>query len=812
MIAREHQPRAGAAAPGDANAPWVLERRILGTVRLAAMMLDGAGRVRHWNQAAAELFGVREAEALGRPPAAFLKLPRENRDALEPKTFRHVWCGSCTLPRTDTGEHAEVGWWIYPLDSPPPGEDGTGIVALAVDLRLLRADGAGLLIDGVTVAVPGVAAGRGGAMRVLRVEPTMTGVAPDESAPIARHLADLLPVDGPAATAITDRVLELGCPAITLTTTVRLPVVPYVGGVPKTLRARRRPGAVRPPLVPNPRPGQGLETMAVWEPLEFLGEAGEQIGSSLDHLQAARTLAEVLVPRIADFAAVELLESVVTDLEPPRGEFDGLTLMRRVAVVHNDDPGGWTDAVPEDETLRLPESTPFVRAMKSGRAVHIPRVGPEDGAEIAASFGDHDVRPLLTDRALLIQPLIARGNVLGTFKLLRKHDRPPFDDLELAMVDELARRAALCIDNGRLYRREVQVAQELQHRLLPDDPPHVPGARICYRYRPAGQAAQVGGDWFDALVLPGHRVGIVVGDVMGHGITSAAIMGQMRTAVRTLATQDLPPEELLRRLDILTRRLGEDNLATCMYAVYDAVGKTCTIANAGHVPPVLVSPLGESTVLPVPAGLPIGVGGEPFETVRIDVEDGSQLFLCTDGLLERRDRDVEAGLEAMRAQLAGASHDLDDTCDGLLAALANDVPADDIAIVAVGIDGIPKDDIARWDLTPTPSAVPRVRAQVAAQLTDWGLGIATDAVQLLVSELVTNALVHGAGVIRLRLIKTDTLLCQVYDDGQELPQLCHAGATDESGRGLHLVSAIAERWGSHGADHGKVVWFEYALP
>ncbi|MWA06731.1 SpoIIE family protein phosphatase [Actinomadura sp. LD22] len=230
------------------------------------------------------------------------------------------------------------------------------------------------------------------------------------------------------------------------------------------------------------------------------------------------------------------------------------------------------------------------------------------------------------------------------------------------------------------------------------------------------------------------------------------------------------------------------------------------------VPPVLVSGSGESRVLPVPAGLPIGVGGEPFETMEIEVEDGSRLVLCTDGLLERRDRDIDQGLEELRVLLAGPDRPLEATCDALLDVLATTAPADDIAIVAVGLDGIPKDDVALWELEPEPSMVPRIRAQVAFKLAEWRLDAVGDTVQLLVSELVTNALLHGAGSIVLRLIRGDALLCEVYDDGQDMPHLRHADATAESGRGLQLVSHVAARWGTHRTDGGKVVWFEHRLP
>ncbi|KAB2354561.1 SpoIIE family protein phosphatase [Actinomadura montaniterrae] len=818
---------------------------------MAAFTLNEHGRINHWNHAATELFGAGPLQAAGRSPASLLRLPQEHRGAFEPEVFGHVWCGACMVPRADDGRPAEVGWWVYPIE--PDGDRGprdVRVLALAADLRRLREDGPGLAMDDVLVAAPDGAARRAAGARLLRVEPVLAPppAASGQDGPadlsrrngdgpghgdgrgngdgaLARRLAELLPTAGAAATdAIVSRVLAMGRPAVSISVTLRLPVVPHIGDMPRALRIR--PRAVAPHTAAadhDDRDGGTSGTSGTSgtfatagaeenETLTFLSEAGQQIGGSLDHLQAARTLAEVLVPRVADFAAVQLLEGVAADSAQPSTDLDETAVMRRVAIAHDDEPGHWEKIVPEGETLVLGRGTPFVRAMRTGRTVHIPQVDAEYAARLSAAFGGRDLSPLFTGRALLVVPLIARGRVLGTFKLLRKPDRPGFDDLDLAMVDELARRAALCVDNGRLYRREVQVAQELQRSMLPADPPEVPGARVHYRYRPAGQAAQVGGDWFDAFPLPGRRLGIVVGDVMGHGLTSAAIMGQMRTAVRTLAVEDMRPDLLLRQLDALARRLGEGYVATCLYAVYDPVARRCSFANAGHVPPVLVSESGESRVLPVPAGLPIGVGGEPFETMEIDVEDGSRLVLCTDGLLERRDRDIDQGLEKLRVLLAGPARPLDATCDTLLDVLATTAPADDIAIVAVGLDGIPKDDVAVWELEPEPSMVPRTRAQVAFKLAEWRLEAVEDTVQLLVSELVTNALLHGAGSIVLRLIRGDALLCEVYDDGQDMPHLRHADATAESGRGLQLVSHLAARWGTHRTDGGKVVWFEHRLP
>ncbi|MEU5882763.1 SpoIIE family protein phosphatase [Spirillospora sp. NPDC047279] len=798
--------------------PRLLGNHLLGVARLAVIALDAHARVAHWSGTAEDLFGVVGCQAVGRSLRTLLRLPQEHRAVFEPDEFAQVWSGAFAVPRADNGELAEIAWWVYPF-GPLSGAE-IRVLAVAADLRRLSAEGPGLCLGDTLVVPPAAGAtAAGSGIRMLRIEPALVPPAGRDAARLGRGLAGLLTSAGhTGAEALTAGVLSMGYPAVNLSVTIRLPIVPYWGGMPRALRIR--PRAAEPArrvranaaASPRPRPTHELETMAVRERFTFLGEAGQQIGSSLDHLQASRTLAEVLVPQLADFASVVLLERVATaDWEPASREVDGSALMRRVAVVHDDEPGRWDDTLPEGEALFMPDETPFVEAMRTGRAVHLPRISRENAEAISAPFTDRDLRPLITGRALLVVPLVARGQVLGTFKLMRKAGRPGFDDLDLAVVDELARRAALCIDNGRLYRREVQMVQELQRSMLPAEAPTVAGARVRYRYRPAGQAAQVGGDWFDTIPLPGCRVAIVIGDVMGHGVTSAAIMGQLRTAVRTLAAQDLRPDQLLRHLDDLAQRLGEDYVATCLYAVYDPVDRRCQVANAGHLPPVLVSPYGEAAVARVPTGVPIGVGGEPFETVEFPVEDGSRLILCTDGLIERRDRDVAEGLEVLREHLDGMSHSLDGTCDALLGALAPASPADDVALVAVGCDGIPKDDVVSWDLEAEASMVPRARAEVTARLAHWGLGELADVVELLVSELVTNALVHGAGAIGMRLVKGGTLLCEVSDDGHELPYVCDADATDESGRGLQLVSHLADRWGTRRTDFGKVVWFEHAL-
>lgn len=556
-------------------------------------------------------------------------------------------------------------------------------------------------------------------------------------------------------------------------------------------------------------------TLAVGERLKFLSEAGARIGDSLDHIQAARTLTRVLVPDFADFADVLLLERVAGELEEPADRLDETVPAMPVRCVATSHDGSrtWSCAMSDEELFRLAYGTPWAEAMTTRTSVHIPRVDAAEAGRISDRLRDWDLRAALTGRALLVVPLCTRGRVLGAMTLLRGPGRPAFGELDLAVAEELGRRGALSIDNGRLYLREVRIAQKLQRSLLPAAPPEVKGARVRFRYRPAGEAARVGGDWFDALPLTGGRLGLVVGEVMGHGLTSTAIMGQLRTAVRALAAQDPAPDRLLHMLDDIARRLGDCHLASCLYAVYDPVERHCRIANAGHVPPVLVSPSGEGRVLALPEGVPIGVGGVDFETVEVPVADGTRLVLCTDGLLENRHgRDVEQGLAALRREVSGPPRSLDEACESVLASLSPDVPSDDVALLLVGMDGIPKEDIAVWELEAQPSMVPRARGEARAKLSEWGLDELADTVELLVSELVTNALVHGAGAIGMRLVRLGSLLCEVVDDGQELPNLCHAAPSDESGRGLQLVSCLSERWGTRRTGTGKAVWFEHSLP
>ncbi|QMU76590.1 SpoIIE family protein phosphatase [Streptacidiphilus sp. PB12-B1b] len=354
----------------------------------------------------------------------------------------------------------------------------------------------------------------------------------------------------------------------------------------------------------------------------------------------------------------------------------------------------------------------------------------------------------------------------------------------------------------------LELAAALQRSLLPQLPSQLPGVEIAYRYLPSNDVIQVGGDWFDAIMLPGKRIGLVVGDVMGHGVASAMMMGQLRTAVQTLAVLGLPPHELLRHLDEAARRLSDTHLATCLYAVYDPVSRRCTLANAGHLPPVLARPGEPGRILDIPTGVPIGVGGHAFDAVEFDIDDGETLVLFTDGLVETSKRDFSDGLEILRAALPLPRVPLEDACDTVIEALDTAPRGDDAALLMARFRSIPAANVARWSLEPAPRAAGQARRLVRRALARWDLGHLSPVAELLVTELVGNSIRFASRPIGLRLLHTDTLTCEVHDDSHTLPVPRTPHELSENGRGLSIIGSLSHRWGTNRTDTGKIVWFE----
>ncbi|MFJ4684468.1 SpoIIE family protein phosphatase [Streptomyces sp. NPDC091377] len=557
--------------------------------------------------------------------------------------------------------------------------------------------------------------------------------------------------------------------------------------------------------------------------LRFVGAATRRIARGMDLDEIVMGLCRATVPTFADAILVYLRDPLPVGDERPTGPV--VLRLRRTDRIpeERDTEGGFLPAqIPEPSelsavTAELCEVRPggaLAEVLRGVRPVFAD--APAARAALPELLGDDAELVVPAGQRAILAPLRGRRRVIGAAVFLRRPERIAFEPDDLLVAAQLATHSALGIDKAVLYGREAYIADELQRTMLPETLPRPTGVRLASRYLPAAETARVGGDWYDAIPLPGSRVALVVGDVMGHSMTSAAIMGQLRTTAQTLAGLDLPPQEVLHHLDEQAQRLGTDRMATCLYAVYDPVSHRITIANAGHPPPVLLHLGGAAEVLRVPAGAPIGVGGVDFEAVELDAPAGATLLLYTDGLVESRLRDVWTGIEQLRerlaatAQLTGPDHPppLEALCDEVLDMLGPGDRDDDIALLAARFDGIAPNDVAYWFLEPEDAAPGKARRLARNALRRWELEELTDSVELLVSEVVTNAVRYASRPVTLRLLRTDVLRCEVGDDVPQLPRLRQARATDEGGRGLYLVNRLARRWGATRLSTGKVVWFE----
>ncbi|MCS0634467.1 SpoIIE family protein phosphatase [Streptomyces sp. LP05-1] len=821
-------------------------------ISVASFSIGPEGLVDQWSARAAELFGVPAEQVRGKDPVeAFMPAElrsRGHRRIAEILDGRE-WTGLVpfrTPGERGTGGVAEI--YVMPTET-ERGERAA--VCIVVDVRALRrietelaASQAifgqspfGFLLFGADLTV----------QRANQRFATVFGGSADDHR--GRRVEDYLPRhEAERMTAALRHVLETGEPVTDLQ---------LVGTVPDGAERRHwsinlyrvHGGAGRPIGVASlgidvtRRQNAAREAASARRNLALLNEASARIGNSLDLETTARELLDVAVPGFCDLASVDLLQSLLTGEEAPPGRWDapgagpdgrGGAALRRVAFASavsdapvlnpgaGRDGAGAPGGIELGAVHRYPLDSPCGGALRSGRARTVP--GEEGGLA----------------QSTLVVPMVAHDTVVGLVQFSRAKGSEPFGERDRGLAAELAARAAVCIDNARLYRREHERALILQRSLLPPGDPEAAGLDIACRYLPGNTATEVGGDWFDVIELPGHRTALVIGDVMGRGLRAAVAMGELRTAVRTLAQLDLEPAEVLSHLDEIARGLGtpgnarpgargipqqpgpgrrggdpelsEVYLATCVYAVYDAVTRRCTFANAGHLPPALVEPGEKALLLEGPIGVPLGVGGEPFEEVEVDLPEGALLALYTDGLVESRDHPLDEGLQAFRSALTDQPRALEDVCDHVLSTLDTRHGEDDIALLLARVQGLPAEAVGDWRLPREPRSVGRARELARAQLTTWDLEPLVDTVELLVSELVTNALRYGEGEIRLRLLRDRTLVCEVWDAGLVQPRRRRARDTDEGGRGLQLVGLLSAGWGSRRTPRGKTVWFELGLP
>jgi PAS domain S-box-containing protein len=824
-------------------------------IRVASFSLGSDGRIAQWSERAAELLGLTAAQAIGKDPVdAFVpaELRETGRRRVADILDGREWTGLVPYrsPRAPGGVGiAEV----YVMPSQGEDEERTAL-CIAVDVGALR----GLETD---LAASQAVFGQsplgfflfGTDLRMLRVNErfaTVFGRPVDEYRGATAH--DLLPRgEADRLAAALRQVLDSG---------QSLTDMPIMGPVPGSHDRRRwsvslyrlHSGSGRPIGIAGlatdvtGRRRAEQEAAGVRRNLALLNEAGARIGTSLDLETTARELLDVAVPQFCDLASVDLYQGLLSGDETPPGLADGSAELRRVAFASavSDGPVAFGDVYRTDnsgqgelpkpievgEVHRYPFHSLCAHALRTAQVRVVTGRDSGESLELGAIL-----------QSTLLVPMVARDTVVGLAQFSRTKGSEPFGERDRALAVELAARAAVSIDNARLYRREHERALILQRSLLPPGDPEAAGLDIACRYLPGNAATEVGGDWFDVIELPGHRTALVVGDVMGRGLRAAVAMGELRTAVRTLALLDLEPAEVLSALDEIARGLGapggahtsaraagrssdgssdlsEVYLATCVYAVYDPVTRRCTFANAGHLPPALVEPGDGALLMEVPPGMPLGVGGEPFEEIEVELPDGALLALYTDGLVESRDQALDEGLQELRTALStreGADtpdSSLEDICDHVLNSLDTHHGEDDIALLMARVQGLPGDSVGDWKLPTDPQSVGRARELAREQLESWGLEGLVDTTELLVSELVTNALRYGEGEIRLRLLLDRTLVCEVWDGNLLQPRRRRARDTDEGGRGLQLVGLLSAGWGSRRTPHGKTVWFELALP
>ncbi|MFB6514782.1 SpoIIE family protein phosphatase [Streptomyces virginiae] len=646
---------------------------------------DADGRIVEWSLAAQDLLGHRPEDIIGLPGSAVL-VPEANRELADQLT-RRVQSGETvvgTLPvRHRDGHRVPMEMWIVPA-ADPQGRTGALLIAVETSEVLHMRDSLAALQSLFTQSPIGLAT-LGTDLRFLRVNDAlarMNGVSAAEH--LGKRLTEVVPGVNAAALESTMRqVLDRGTAVVDVRRTGRTPADPendrtWSCSYAPLLDGSGRALGVIASLI-DITEGQQAQADAERARHRFalLAEAGTRIGTTLDLHQTAQEIVDVLVPQLADSADVQLLEAVLGPDEGPVPTASTRGVLRRLAA-HFPDPTAPTAKLTAGQTFQIPMGTTYEQVISEGRPMNlyladIPALITSPRAEALRTY-------LATLGSARLVPLVARGTVLGAVAVTRTRAREPFDEEDSVLVDELVARAALNIDNARMYTLQRQAALTLQRSLTNNALPDVTGLELTGRYLPASDH-DVGGDWYDVIPLPGGRTGLVIGDVMGHGIHAAAVMGQLRTAVRTLARHDVPPAELLRSLDAVVAELGEDEMATCVYAVHDAATGACVIARAGHPPPAVVTPDGSITFLDGPPGTPLGTGGQDFRTEELRLPPGSLLVLYTDGLIEARDRDLDQGMAQLAGALQRVDQPLEELCDGILRRLLPCAQQDDVAVL-----------------------------------------------------------------------------------------------------------------------------------
>ncbi|GLW50383.1 hypothetical protein Stsp02_60440 [Streptomyces sp. NBRC 14336] len=765
---------------------------------LVTAVLDADGTVLRWSRAAAELVGFEAREVCGHPVREFVA------EGGDPGAL----FGRVRLKRRGGGG-IEVDYRIFPL-----ADCDEGLVVAApvrgFDDRALGASMVRALFaqDAIGASVHGLD------LSLLRANgfPAMLG------APAVRpgsRLRDILVAeDAEDIEESLRQVLESGEPLVGNELRIRSRWAPdrerffRMSAVRLEDEQGRPAGAAAVFTYPT-------RQRRARSHLDLLREAAIKVGSSLDVQRTAQDLAESVCPELGDLGAVDLAEAVLTGDEPPQWSGGGDLHMRTVASATGEFPG----RIRPGEALPPFPDHADLRNLQRGETLAMTR------EEFETALDDPELVEMLAPKewhSVVIAPLFARGFVLGNLQVWRVTDPDPFTREDIDLVTQIASQGALAIDNARRYTREHRAAVALQQRLLPRATTDTPAAETAGLYRPAGGGAEIGGDWFDAIPLPSLRLALVVGDVAGHGLHATATMGRLRAAIHTLADLEPDPGELLTRVDALVQRLAHEApaelrdtvSATCLYAVYDPVTCQCAFASAGQLIPVVLRPDGTRQDIRIAPGPPLGVGGMPFEVSTVDVEPGSLVALYTKGMVAGDGRDLDEGLSLLTDSLSAHVRrhtPLDSMGAAVLGDLGLKPGREDVTLLLARTRAVPGDHIAHWEFPADLTMVGKAREKITRQLAEWGLDELAFTTELVVSELVTNAVRYAGGPVSLRLIREDVLVCEVTDPSNTQPRLRRARTTDEGGRGLFLVAQLTTRWGCRYGQTGKTIWTEQPL-
>ncbi|MFF2773793.1 SpoIIE family protein phosphatase [Streptomyces sp. NPDC058052] len=828
----------------------------LGPPPAAFALLAADGVIVGWSPEAEALLGYAASQVRGRRAADLLVTPSADRGGPEERrtdqgrtdqgrtdqgrTDRRPWFGGTRGAVVDVrhrgGHTVRVAVILRPLTPASDGEPtgrAPSAVLMAVELEGLRWwETRQAMLQGLVTQSPVALTIYGPGARLLWANASsVRELGGDLTASLGRSMTELFPGDvlttqhlGPPEDFVR-QILETGEPVIDVHFRGRAPADPRRERVWSSSYFRLLDGRGEPVGVCE----QSIDVTDHYraqQRLALLAEAGARIGSTLDPFGTAAELAKIAVPQYADTVLVDVAAEVLEGEEPRPATAGDLV---RVA-----DSDGEPSRV--GERVAYPAGSSQAESLAGGGALADAGGDGTADAEGGATADDGGGATVddggdATEDAdgggaptHLYVPLIVRGAPLGLVTFVRGEDSEPFDDGDRSVAEELASRTAVCIDNARRYRRERTAAFMLQRSLLPRSLPELSAVEAASRYLPADSHLGAGGDWFDVIPLSGARVGLVVGDVVGHGLGAAATMGRLRAMVRTLAELDLAPDELLARLNDQVGKDASDQHAkgtdgsgavgaTCVYGIYDPVSRTSTWAAAGHLPPAVVQPHGPVSFLRLPPGPPLGVGRLPYEAADVTLAAGSLLVLFTDGLVEARGQGIDVGLARLATVLGeqrGSSSDL--LCAQIAAELVPEHVRDDATLLVVRTRALDACQVADWELPSDPALVARARSMAAEQLARWGLEDLAFTTELVVSELVTNAIRYAAGPIGLRLIRDRSLICEVSDSQHTSPHARYAGNDEEGGRGLFMVAQLTEHWGTRYMPSGKTIWVEQALP